>query len=191
MASTKSRQIGLVRCPEETSAACGSPIDLEQAAPVEFLPKYRSDQGEEPRETMAPLAEKGGKAQEQVSQHGCPHLQAHRVSIGTQEVRQLERLLEFLEEELNPPSAAVEVRHTLGTRGKVVRQKDHLTQISVDLHPCHHPTGNFRIGPAGGSDAQLDDLVGQNVAIRRRLKFDHNAELQVVVDARDLALQQA
>ena len=97
----------------------------------------------------------------------------------------MERLLEFLEEALNRPPAAVEVRYTLGTPGKVVRQKNQLAQLSIDLHLCHHPTQNVRIGAGGGSAAQLDDLVGEDVAVRSRLEFARDAELQVVFGARD------
>src|SRR5690606_9480686 len=96
-----------------------------------------------------------------------------------------QRLLEFLEAALDRPPAAVEVGHALGAPGEVVCQENHLAQLAVHLHPRHHPTQDVRISSAGGSAAQLDDLVGENGAVRSSLELAYDAELKVVLGARD------
>src|ERR1017187_1924374 len=96
-ASTESGQKGLLGRAQKPAAATGCPIDFEQAAELEFLPQGRAQQGKEAGETVAPLAQPGAEAQQDIGQQGRPHLPADGVGGGAQKVRQLERLLELLD----------------------------------------------------------------------------------------------
>src|SRR5512135_2148684 len=106
---SKARQIRLLRCSQEAPAATGCPIGFQQAAQLEFLPERRTHQSEEPGEAVAPLAEEGAEAQQQVNQQGRPYLPPHRIGVVAEEVGQLERLLEFLEKDLDAPTAAIQI----------------------------------------------------------------------------------
>jgi hypothetical protein len=46
---------------------------------------------------VAPLAEEGAEAQQQIHQQGRPHLPAHGAGVVPEKVGQLQRLFEFLE----------------------------------------------------------------------------------------------
>ena len=84
--SSESGQIGLLRRAEKASAASGCPIDFQQTAQFEFLPKRRAQQRKEPGETVAPLAQPGAEAQQDIQQQRRPHLPAHRVDRVAQKV---------------------------------------------------------------------------------------------------------
>ena len=96
--STESGQKGLLWRAQEPAAAPGCPIDFEQAAEFEFLPQGRAQQGKEAGEAVAPLAQPGTEAQEDIGQQGRPHLPAHRIGGVAQKVRQLEGLFDLFEE---------------------------------------------------------------------------------------------
>ena len=68
--SSEAWQIGLLRCAQKASAPTGCPIAVEELAQVEALPQGGADQGEEPGEAVAPLAQEGAEAQEQIDQNG-------------------------------------------------------------------------------------------------------------------------
>jgi hypothetical protein len=96
--STESGQKGLLWRAQEPAAAPGCPIDFEQAAEFEFLPQGRAQQGKEAGEAVAPLAQPGTEAQEDIGQQGRPHLPADRIGGVAQKVRQLEGLFDLFEE---------------------------------------------------------------------------------------------
>ena len=64
--SAKARQIGLLRRAQETSAAIGCPIDIEQTAEFPMLPQCRADQGEEAGKAVRPLTQPGAEAQQDI-----------------------------------------------------------------------------------------------------------------------------
>src|SRR5437899_10872633 len=72
---------------------------------------------------MGPLRQVTQVAQQQVNQQGHPHLPAHRVGIVPQEIAQLQRLLDLLEEDLDLSSTPVEVGHTARTPLQTVGRK--------------------------------------------------------------------
>lgn len=135
--SSESRQKGLLGRAQKPAAA-GCPIDFEQAAQFEFLPQRRAQQGEEPDEAVAPLAQPRAEAQQDVRQERRPHLPAHRIGRVAQKVRQLEGLFELLEEDLNFPAATVKISDGLRAPFQVVREKGHLPQLAIHLDPRHH-----------------------------------------------------
>ena len=177
-------QIGLLGRAEETAAATGCPIDFQQAAPGQFLPQGRTHQGKEPGETVAPLAEAGPEAQQQIDEQGRPHLPAHGVGVVAEEVGQLQGLFEFLEEHLDTPAAAVEIGDGLRAPRHVVGQENHFPEFAVDLDQGGNAAqldGIKLFGRAG----QGDQVVAQNVSVWAGLKFLRHPALQIILGARD------
>src|SRR5512146_1843891 len=127
-----SRQIRLFGPTQEASAASGCPIDFQQTAQFEFLPEPRTHQGEEPGKAVAPLAEEGAEAQQQINQQSRPYLPAYRIGVVAKEVGQLERLLELLEKHLDAPTTAIQIGDGLGTPCQIVGQEDHFAHLSVN-----------------------------------------------------------
>src|ERR1039458_9121418 len=107
IASNEYGEKGLLWRAQKPAAAAGCPIDFEQAAQFEFLPQGRAQQGKEAGETMAPLAQPGGEAQQDIGQQGRPHLPADGVGGVAREVRQLEGLFDLLEEDLDRKSVVL------------------------------------------------------------------------------------
>src|SRR5512137_576526 len=97
--SVQAWQIGLLGCSQKAPTATGCPIDFQQASEFELLPQGRAYQGEETREAVAPLAEEGAEAQQQIHQQRHPYLPPHGVGVLAKEVGQLKALLQFLEED--------------------------------------------------------------------------------------------
>ena len=104
--SSQTGQICMCGRAQEVPAATGCPIAVEQAAPFQFRPQGRAQEREKPGEAVAPLSEEGAAAQQQIHQQRGPHLPAHGAGVVPEEVGQLQRLFEFLEEYLDAPAAA-------------------------------------------------------------------------------------
>ncbi len=162
--SVETRQIGLLWRTQEPPAATGCPIDLQQTSQLELLPEHRTHQSKEPGKAVAPLAEKGAEAQQQINQQSRPHLPPHRIGVVAEEVGQLKRLLEFLEKDLDAPTAAIPIGSRLGAPFQIVGQEDHLPHLPVDLDPGDHAAHPIGISLAGMGGGQLDQVVGQNIA---------------------------
>ena len=180
--SAKARQIGLLRCAQETSAATGCPIDFQQAAELPVLPEGRADQGEEPGEAVRPLAQPGAEAQQHIGQQGRPDLPFDGAGAVAEEVGQLEGLFEFLEEGFDAPAAAIQVGDGLGAPLQVVRQENHFAELAVHLDEGRD-AAEFDGIMFGGGTGQGDQVVAQNIAARSVLKFADDAALQVILGA--------
>jgi len=182
--SSEAWQIGLLGRAQEVPAATGCPIAVEELAQVEALPQGGPDQGEEAGEAVAPLAQEGAEAQQQIDQQRGPHLPADGVGVVAEEVGQLEGLLEFLEEDLDAPAAAIQVGDGLGAPSQVVGQKDHLAQFALHLNQRDHAAQFDGIGFAS-RPGQPDQVVAEQVSIRPRLKFSDHPVLHVLLGAGD------
>jgi hypothetical protein len=182
--SAEAGQIGLFGPAQEASPAFGCPTAFQEAAQIEFLPEGRTNQGKEPGETVAPAAQPGAEAQEQISQQGRPDLPAHGVGVVPQKVGQLQGLFEFLEEGLNAPAAAIEIGDGLRAPVKVIGQENHFAQFAVHCHQGHHAAQSDGI-ILGGRAGQFDEIVTQDIAESSILNFSDDAELEVVLGAGD------
>jgi len=184
--SAKARQIGLLWRAQEAAATTGCPIEFEQAAEFPELPEGRTDQGEEPGEAVAPLAQMGAEAQQHIGQQGGPNLPFDGPFTVAEEVGQLEGLFEFLEEGFDAPAAAIQVGDRLGAPFEVVRQENHFAEFAVHLDEGGD-AAQFDGIMFGGGTGQGDQVVAQNVAVRSVLKFADDTALQVVLGAGDPA----
>ena len=191
--SSQAWQIGLFGRAHEVAAATGCPIAVEQAAQIQALPQRCTQQREEAGEAVAPLAQERTEAQQQIHQQRCPNLPAHGVGVVSEEVRQLERLLQFLEKDFDAPTTAVEIGDGLGAPGQVVGQEHQLPPFAVHFDARHHPAQLHRIGPSGRPAGQLNQVVTEDVTTAPRLQFAPHPTAQIVFgagDPVDLALRQ-
>lgn len=163
--------------------AAGCPTAFQQAAPIPSLPDRRSQVGKEPGEAVAPLAQECTQAQQQIHQQRGPHLPAHGVSVVAQEVGQLERLFELLEEHLDAPAAAIEVGAGLGAPSQVVGEEHHFAQFTINLDLRHDPAQFDGISFLGVQTGQLDQIVAQDLTLGTVLKLAHDPALEVGLGA--------
>ncbi len=103
-----------------------------------------------------------------------------------QEVGEIERLLDLLEEHLDLPAAVVEVGHAGGRPFHVVGEELHLAFLPVHddqgAHPAH-PLGILSlVGPLALED---DLLVGQDLRTGRHLPALDHPETQEKKEGRD------
>ena len=141
---------------------------LDEPAPV---PERAAHERREPREAQAPLREVAQVAEDQVRQEPCPHLPLNGVLAVADEVVYLARLLELLEERLDPPPVAV----YLGDRARgpleVVRQEHHHLHLPLDLDDRRDSAERARVFRGSRLLRGDDDLVGEDLRLplaRRR-----------------------
>ena len=185
-ASTESGQKGLLWRAQKAAPATGCPIGFEQAAQFEFLPQRGAQQRKEAGETMRPLTEPRAAAQQHIGQERGPDLPLHGVGAVAQEVRQLERLFDLLEEHLDLPAATVKIRDGLRAPRQVVREKGHLPELAVHFDQCHHAAQLDGIVLAGRA-GQADQVVAEDVPVAAVLEFAHDPAAEVVLGAGDPA----
>ena len=183
--SSPAWQVGLFGRAHEVAAATGCPIAVEQAAQIQALPQRGAQQREEAGEAVAPLAQERTETQQQIHQQCSPNLPPHGVGVVAEEVRQLERLLQFLEEDFDAPAAAIEIGDGLRTPDQVIGQERQLPQFAVHLDARDHPPQLHRIGPAGRPAGQLNQVVPEDVTTAPRLQFAPHSAAQIVFGAGD------
>ena len=104
---------------------------FNEACQQEEVPQNGAHKREEPSERMLPFAVPCHEAQQQVRQQCSPDLPAHGVLVMAEEIRQLEGLLDFLEEHLHTPAALVELADGEGRPFKVVGDEGHFSHFSL------------------------------------------------------------
>ena len=87
---------------------------------------------------------------------------------GAQEIRELERLLDLLEEGLDRPAAAVQVGDAGRAPLQVAGQKNHLLLATLDFHPRGDAAHEVGVISHSGCRAQGDDFIAQDAAGHRR-----------------------
>ena len=102
-------KVGLLWSCAHAPSLTGCPIEAEELVELEAVPEDAADKGEEAGEAMGPFAEEGLEAEQDVEQERGPDLPADGIGAVTEEVAELEGLLDLLEEDLDLPAAAVEV----------------------------------------------------------------------------------
>lgn len=108
----------------------------------------------------------------------------HGVGAVAEEVRQLEGLLDLLEEHLDLPAATVKISNGLRAPFQVVRQKGHLPQLAVHFDQCHDTTQLDGIVFARRA-GEADQVVAQDVPVAAPLETAHDPAAQVVLGAGD------
>ena len=158
---SETRKIGLFWRGQVPVVPACCPIAAQEFQQIDFSPQNCARDGEHAREAMAPLGEVAQVAQENIGQERHPNLPAHGVGVVSQEVGDLQRLFDLLEEDLDLPAAAVKVRHGVRTPQEVIRQEDHFAFLPVHFHPSDDPAHDFGRGFLG--IGQRDQLVGDDL----------------------------
>jgi len=116
--SLESRQKRLFRGEYGPVRAVGCPLAAQEFAEVGLDPQRASDDPGAAREAAAPSRDVAQETQQQVCQQPGPDLPPDGLLVGPDEVPQLERLLDLLEEQLDGPARAVGVREGVALRGR-------------------------------------------------------------------------
>src|ERR1041385_8054716 len=136
---SKMREICLLWLPKIPKMPTGCPIAAQESSQIDFAPQDRPPQREEPYQAVSPLRCPRQETQKHVDQQRHPDLPSHRVGAVPQEISQLQRLLDLLEEYLDLPPASIEIGHRLRAPLKIVRQEDHLPFLPIHLNQRHDP----------------------------------------------------
>ena len=99
-----------------------------------------------------------------MGQQCSPDLPAHGVLVMAEEIRQLEDLLDFLEEHLHTPAALVKPTDGEGGPFQVVGDECHLHHPPFDFNFGCHQSQFFRIMFPGADSSQPDTFIGQDAA---------------------------
>ena len=101
-------------------------------------PHGTADDPRETREAQLPFASELDEAEQEVDDKPDPHLPLHRSLVVSDEVPDLARLLELLEEELDRPPRLVELGDRPRRPVEVVREEHHLLPLALDDDLCRH-----------------------------------------------------
>ena len=141
------------------------PQRLDEPAPV---PEDAAHEGHEAREAQAPSRQVGKVPEQEVGEKPGPDLPLHGVLAVPDEVVDLAGLLELLEERLDPPPVAVDLRDGAGRPPEAVREELHRLHPPLHLdHGRDAPEGSPVLA-GGGLPLGHDDLVRED--LRRPLR---------------------
>src|SRR5438876_1440619 len=146
--------------------------------------KSRAQQGKESSEAMAPLAYPSAEAQEHIGQERRPNLPAYCIGIMSQEVGQLEGLLDLFEKHFDVPPAPIQIDNRLRAPLQVVRQKFHLPPFPIHLHHRHDPPQPRRVEPTRSRGFHLHHVVTQNIADASPLIPPDHSKLHPLLSSR-------
>lgn len=142
------------------------PIQLEQGEKALLQPKAAAYDAGQPREAVLPLRKVADVTQEEVRYEPRPDLPLDRVLAVADEVVDLARLLELLEERLDPPPRPVELRYRPGGSFHVVRGKHDSLHLAADLHERRYPAQRSavrRVLRRRSLVRRAHDLVGKDL----------------------------
>lgn len=132
---------------------------------------------------MTPSGKMAQITEQDIGQKRQPNLPAHCVGIVPEEVGDLERLFDLLEEHLDLPSAAIEIGHGVGTPGKLITQEDHLALLAVHFHQSHDAPHDF--GRGFPFISQGDEFVCHDPRMPLNGQFLHDFVAQILFGSRD------
>src|ERR1700678_3340428 len=183
--SCEAREPGLLRTAETSEVPVGCPTGIDEAINIPIKPESGTDVGDEPGEAMGPPTLPGQEAQKQMDKQCGPDLPLHGVGRVTQEVDQLDGLLNLLEKRLDGPTAAVEFTDGGGGPLGVVGQEDHDTLLAVDLNQGCDPSQETRVVLAGIVALEHDEFILEDAFVRRLGQAPFHPACQVVLGPGD------
>jgi len=125
--------------------------------------------------------EAGQVPQKQMHQQADPDLPLHGIGIVAQEVRQLERLFDFLEKHLDLPASPIEFRHRPRTPLQIVGQKDEFPFLAIYFDHRPDLTEGARIDFVRSRSAEFHELVVQNAHVTGYLQPFLDINLSIVL----------
>lgn len=82
------------------------------------------------------------------------------------EIGQLKRLFDLLEEHLNTPAALIQIAYATGSPRQIVRNERKDLWNAVDLYLCGHQTQLLGIGLKTLGCFQFDQNIPENLTVR-------------------------
>ena len=175
------RQIRLFRRGAHTPGRFGCPIGFNKGGQVPAMPKRCAYHSEQALEAVIPSVHERQATHEQMNQQSHPNLPANGVGTMAEEVGELERLLNLLEEYLDVPTATVKFGNRPCAPFQVVRYKSDLNILAVDFNECHDTAQLNGIIFLRFLNRQFDDLVAQDAFVSRGFERAHHVVLHVVL----------
>ena len=129
------------------------------------VPERATHERREPREAQTQLREVAQVAEDQVRQEPYPHLPLNGVLAVTDEVVYLARLLELLDERLDPPPVAAYLGDRARGSLEVVRQEHHRLHLPLDLDDRRDSAERARVFRGRRLLHGDDDLVGEDLRL--------------------------
>ena len=179
------RQIRLFRRGAHARGRFGCPIGLKKGGKVPAVPKRCTHYGEQPLEAVIPSVHERQTTHEQMNQQSHPDLPSNGVGTMAEEVGELKRLLNLLEEDLDVPTAAVKFGHRPRAPFQVVGYESDLDLLAVDFDEGHDTAQSLGIIFLRFLNRQFDDLVAQDAFISRGFERAHHLVLHVVLGPTD------
>ena len=175
------RQIRLFRRGAYARGRFGCPIGLKKSGKVPAVPKRCTHYGEQPLEAVIPFVHERQTTHEQMNQQSHPDLPSNGVGTMAEEVGELKRLLNLLEEYLDVPTTAVKFGNRPRAPFQVVGYKSDLDLFAVDFDECHDTAQSLGIIFLRFLNRQFDDLVAQDAFVSRGFERAHHLVLHVVL----------
>src|ERR1039458_357332 len=181
----------LLRGGNESEGTRSCPIALQEAGEIPSTPEGAADQSEDAGKAVIPSMSKGEEAQEHIDQQSRPYLPADSVCAVTQEIGQLEGLLDLLKEGFDGPAATVKVGDTGRTPHHVVCEENHFLFNPVNFYQSGDATHQFGVVGQGGDITQDDDLIAQDATCHWQGMKDFSGHVLLGAgDPEDTALEQ-
>ena len=130
-----------------SSKAISRGILCVKKAIASYIGKLRdaAHEGRETRKAQPPLRQAAQVAEYEVREEPDPDLPLHGVLAVPDEVVNLASLLELLEERLDSPSVALDLRDGAGRPLEVVREEHHRLHLPLYLDHCRDATEDFLV----------------------------------------------
>ena len=188
---SKTVKTWLLRGCDEAEVARCCPIGFEETGKIPTPPQRATHEGKEPGETVTPTMDESQESQEHIDQQGRPDLPAHRIGAVSQEIGELEGLLDLLEEDFDRPAAAVKVGDAGGAPFHVIGQENHLHFGAVDFHQGCDAAHDVGIIGEGAGIAQGNDFIAQDATGHRQGLEDFAGHVVLrAADPEDATLQE-
>lgn len=179
------RQIRQFRRSSYAPGRFGCPIGFKQDRQIPATPQRCPYNREQALEAMFPSVDERKAAHEKMDQKPHPDLPPNGVGAVAEEVGELKRLLDLLEEHLDIPAAAVEFSDRPRAPLQVVGHEDHLNILSVDLDEGNDAAQFARIRLLRSFKRHLDHLVAQDTLVPSGVESPNHIVLHVVLRPAD------
>ena len=162
----KAGQIGdIARVPFADSWRC-CPIEPQEIVDVNLHPDCRAHDSNKTGVASGPSRQEAHVPHHEMHDERRPDLPPDGVGVRSVETLNLQRLLEFLEEDFNGPSRLVEFGNRACGPCEVVRDEDHFPWLSADIDDSSDAAERFVVFDAGLPLCERDDLIGQDTGLQ-------------------------
>ena len=189
----ESRKISLLRVGAHSVSGPCCPIEVGQIEEAEAVPEHAPDKGEEASKAVRPLAGIGDVSEKNIQQQRGPQLPADGLLGVTEEVTDLEGLLDLFKEGFNSPAATIQVADTGRSPLEVIGEENHENPFAVDLHVSLDPPQSLRVLATGLGQDEGDLVVTDYVPVGLEQAFCADVISDIILgpgDPEDTSLMQ-